>query len=287
MKKAFLAAALVVIAAPVQAADMPVKAPAPAPAVVAPVYDWTGFYIGVHGGGAWNRGDGTVDPLPSPAAFNRSADVFDLNASSALVGVHAGYNLPLYSNFLIGVEGDWSWTHASASATAPIRNPAGVPFGTGTTSMGRDLNWLASARLRVGVPFNNLLLYATGGFAAGGAHYTGTTTAVPVTAFAWAADQRQTEIGFVVGGGGEWGLTPNLILRAEYLFYRLNGQSTTAAALRPLRASIFATAGKTTIRMSPGRRSVTNSAPTRQRFAIFVFAEAPDASPGLLVLGSL
>ena len=40
--------------APAMAADMPVKAMPAAP----PVPTWTGFYIGVNGGGAW----GSVDP---------------------------------------------------------------------------------------------------------------------------------------------------------------------------------------------------------------------------------
>ena len=43
------------VAAPALAADMPVKAAPPAP--VAPIYNWTGFYIGAHVGGAWSDTD--------------------------------------------------------------------------------------------------------------------------------------------------------------------------------------------------------------------------------------
>jgi opacity protein-like surface antigen len=49
-----------------QAADMPVKAPAPVD--VAP-YNWTGFYIGGHIGALWSSGDSRWDPLPTAAAF--------------------------------------------------------------------------------------------------------------------------------------------------------------------------------------------------------------------------
>ena len=53
MKKLLLAMASLValgVAAPASAADMPVKAAPPPP--VAPIYNWTGFYIGAHVGGA-------------------------------------------------------------------------------------------------------------------------------------------------------------------------------------------------------------------------------------------
>ena len=43
------------VAAPASAADMPVKAAPPPP--VAPIYNWTGFYIGAHVGGAWTDTD--------------------------------------------------------------------------------------------------------------------------------------------------------------------------------------------------------------------------------------
>ena len=42
------------MATPASAADMAVKAPPPPP-VVAPIYNWGGFYIGANGGYAWSR----------------------------------------------------------------------------------------------------------------------------------------------------------------------------------------------------------------------------------------
>ncbi|MGB6398078.1 MAG: hypothetical protein WBF73_20680, partial [Bradyrhizobium sp.] len=42
------------MATPASAADMAVKA-APPPPIVAPIYNWGGFYIGANGGGAWAR----------------------------------------------------------------------------------------------------------------------------------------------------------------------------------------------------------------------------------------
>jgi outer membrane immunogenic protein len=59
------------------AADLPVKAPKAVPVYL---YDWTGFYIGVNGGGGF--GDDKFDMKP---ALTRKP-------SGGLVGGHAGYN---------------------------------------------------------------------------------------------------------------------------------------------------------------------------------------------------
>ena len=40
------------VAGPALAADMPTKAPPP---IAAPVYNWTGFYVGVNAGFGWGR----------------------------------------------------------------------------------------------------------------------------------------------------------------------------------------------------------------------------------------
>jgi outer membrane immunogenic protein len=232
MQKIVMAAAAVSIlfAGAASAADMAVKAP---PLAVAPLYNWTGFYIGVHGGGGWSRGDSSTNPIPSVALWNRSADVFDLDGSGAVAGVHAGYNWQVAPTWLLGVEADWSWTDINASQSLPIRNPAGVPFaGTSVTTMSRDIDWLASVRGRVGWVKNNLLLYATGGVAWGDASYLGTTPSIPA-AFTWASNFRKTESGYVVGAGAEWGVTSNVSLRAEYLFYRLSGDSSVANGVPP------------------------------------------------------
>src|SRR5204863_4743847 len=73
------------------AADLPVRAPAPA-AVVAPVYSWTGFYIGGHVGGLWTKADARLDPLPDVLTFGTFANSGDVDDSAFVGGLHAGYN---------------------------------------------------------------------------------------------------------------------------------------------------------------------------------------------------
>src|SRR6478752_6988522 len=81
-----------------QAADMqPVyKAPPPAPIAI---YNWTGFYIGAHGGGAW------TDKRWSLPAFG---EVANYNASGLIGGVQAGYNWQS-GNWVLGAEAQASW----------------------------------------------------------------------------------------------------------------------------------------------------------------------------------
>src|ERR1700739_1089679 len=95
MKKFLLASAsFALFAAPAAAADMsarPYKAPPP-PAPLATVYNWTGFYIGGHVGGAW-AGDNTLQS----------------NDGRFLGGVQAGADYQFNPNWVVGIEGQYSW----------------------------------------------------------------------------------------------------------------------------------------------------------------------------------
>lgn len=166
-----------------------------------------------------------MDPVGGPA-WNRLPDSFDLNSGGGLIGLYAGYNWQFTPNYLIGIEVDVSRTWNKASASTIDRDNAGVPFvGIAPTTMERDLEWLGSLRARFGyVLTNNALLYATGGLAWGAVHYTSTLSSEPAGT-TWNNDSRATEIGYVLGGGLEWMMTPHMILRGEYLFYHLSGES--------------------------------------------------------------
>ncbi len=78
------------------------KAP-PAPVYAAPLYNWTGFYLGGHLGGAFSDN----------STFNGLA----LSDSSArfMGGVQAGYDWQLSPMWVIGLEGQYSWSAATSS----------------------------------------------------------------------------------------------------------------------------------------------------------------------------
>ena len=101
-------AALVALAAPAFAADMPARPYSKAPAYTAPavVYNWTGFYIGGHVGGAF--ADGT-NLLGSDARF--------------LGGVQGGFDYQFAPNWVMGIEAQYSWLVAAIMAACCF--PAG------------------------------------------------------------------------------------------------------------------------------------------------------------------
>ena len=196
-------AALVLAPTAVLAADLAVKAPPPVA-----IYDWTGFYIGIAGGGSLGNSD-HID------AATGLSDAAGYNIRGGMVGGTLGYNWQV-SNFVFGLEGDASWVSEYGS-NSDI-GPAAVGFVNG---LGNPLfqsftkeTWLATARVRFGYAVNNLLFYATGGYAAAGVEAgvkDGTTNALLASA-------SSTRNGWTAGGGLEWGFAPNWSAKFELLY---------------------------------------------------------------------
>ncbi len=196
-------AALLLAPTAALAADLPVKA-APVPA---PIYDWTGFYIGVAGGGSL----GTSDHID--VATGRS-DASGYNLKGGLGGGTLGYNWQM-SRFVVGFEGDVSWVGEYGSN--PDLGLAGSPAFTSFTKE----TWMATARVRAGYAVNNLLFYATGGYAGAGAE-AGVKDANTGALLASATSPRS---GWTAGGGLEWGFAPNWSAKFEMLYMKFNSEA--------------------------------------------------------------
>lgn len=179
-------------AAPAMAADIPVKAVRPAAPIVTPAYNWNGFYIGIQGGFGWGRHNRAL--LPPAAPFTN-----DYNSRGWIAGGHAGYNWH-FSQFLLGIEGDFMGA-----------NIRGDDAGVGGTVDQTTLRWVGTVRARAGVTFDQVLLYATGGWAVGNLRHTN---------FGPPLDEiSTTRSGWTAGGGLEWGFLPNWSTRVEYRYY--------------------------------------------------------------------
>jgi outer membrane immunogenic protein len=197
MKKLFLAGIVVstFCAASAVAADLPTKAPV-STAAPAPILNWTGFYVGIAGGGAWGRS--THD---FTGGTHSSFDV-----SSGLVGGTVGYNWQA-GHFLAGLEGDLSWASSSGST---VGSPTLCTGGPCTTK----LTWIGTARGRVGYVFDMWMPYVTGGVAFGNV---GTCENVTCSS--------DTHTGWTIGGGIEARLMANWSAKAEYLYVDLGNHS--------------------------------------------------------------
>jgi outer membrane immunogenic protein len=219
-------------AAPALAADLAARPYTKAPPVIAPIYDWTGFYIGGHLGGGVTDGDLRADylSLVPPTVFGVNPTLAHTNASGFLGGVQGGYNWQFASNWVAGVEGDFSWTRMDSTFSTFGTYTAGGPNTTQPTTWTRDLNWLASARARLGfLATPSLLLYGTGGGAWGNFNDSGTFVNTAPGSNNWFNQFSSTRSGYVVGAGAEWMFAPHWIVRGEYLFYHLDGTSQLAA----------------------------------------------------------
>jgi outer membrane immunogenic protein len=181
-----VALGLVAAASCAQAADLSVaplyKAPPPAQ-YVSPAYDWSGFYVGVNGGGGWGHSKWDASGVST-------------GLSGGLVGGTAGYNMQ-YGRAVFGIEGDIDWAHLQGSAASPLC-PAGC-----TTSD----NWLSTVRGRLGYSFDRVMPYVTGGLAVGDIK-----AATPGL-----AGGSSTNAGWTLGGGIEVALPGNWSAKAEYL----------------------------------------------------------------------
>ena len=75
MKKLALAAAMFALSATAaSAADLAARPYTKAP-VIAPVYNWTGFYVGLNAGGAWNESNATTTTVFSPVGYFAASSV--------------------------------------------------------------------------------------------------------------------------------------------------------------------------------------------------------------------
>lgn len=214
MKKFLLGTvALIALGAsvPAIAADMGARTYNKAPAYAAPIYNWTGFYVGAQLGGLW--GNTTATSGPFPGANNQT---YDYNTSGFLYGGHVGYNYQATPNFVVGVEGDFEGTSVNDTGTGTL----GFTHKT-------DIKWLGSIRGRLGYTMSQTMIYATGGWAFGEVEIT-KAVAAGAAPFATYSDTRN---GWTLGAGIEHAFTPNWSARAEYRYTDLGSDNMASAAL--------------------------------------------------------
>jgi outer membrane immunogenic protein len=249
-----MAIAAMVGGGPALAADLPVKAP---PMVVPVAYSWTGFYVGGNGGYSWGRAGtdltetsvttttatiSTLGGTPIASATVVGAPVVNAASDRARVdgwlgGLQAGYNYQV-DRWVWGIEGDLQITSERGGTTLCF--PLTVACGAaGTTALGianYSLPWFGTLRGRVGMAWDRVLFYATGGLAYGRvrADYTDAIAAGVITPASFATTSAGVNrAGWVVGAGIEGAVAANWTVKLEYLhldFGSFSGSTTGVAA---------------------------------------------------------
>jgi outer membrane immunogenic protein len=196
MKRAIHSAAAIAAVAAVSqaalAADMPVRRPLPQqPAAVAPapLFNWSGFYVGAHGGYGWGS-----------SQYDASSDGAGFDANGWLAGALAGVNYQV-GQAVFGLEGDINWANFEGSATC------------GGAICGTEVPWYGTLRGRLGYAADRFMPYVTGGLAFGKVNAT-----VPGV-----GSQSETQLGWTAGAGVEYAVTNNISWKTEYLYMDLGG----------------------------------------------------------------
>jgi outer membrane immunogenic protein len=167
------------------AADLPMRSAPPAPIIAAaPIFTWTGFYVGVNAGYGWSDDD-----------FDAVDFADDEDDGGFIGGAQVGYNYQIGS-FVVGLEGDIQYADFGRDGAFTFTDPdTGEVF----TDEFESSDWFGTVRARAGVAFGQALIYATGGFA-------------------FADDAN----GWTAGGGVEYAFTNNLSLKIEGLYVSLD-----------------------------------------------------------------
>jgi outer membrane immunogenic protein len=233
MKKLLLGSvAILAFAVPLaaNAADLPAAPAYKAPAYVpAPVYTWTGFYIGLNAGGAWSdqsvNFSGTGGTPPAIAAGQVPASL-SLNPTGFIGGGQIGYNYQS-GPVVWGLEADWQW--ASLDKTQTVSTNVGGGLFPVTTSAEQKMDFFGTARGRIGfTPTAPLLLYVTGGLAYADVQLNSSVNTTPgCPGFCGSASTTAFKAGWTAGGGAEWKFAPNWSGKLEYLYYDLGSISQT------------------------------------------------------------
>lgn len=181
-------------------------------------FDWSGAYVGAHGGYAWGEADVTYDDEPGGG---------DLDGGF-WGGALAGFNYQ-HDAIVLGVEGDFGLGDVGGNGVAR-------PEPTETYDYTYELDWNAHLRARAGFAVDRALFFVAGGLAVA-SHTLGveeTMTdgeispcggievsvcgASPASTTQSLGEDSKTHVGFTVGGGVEYALTDNVLLRAEYIY---------------------------------------------------------------------
>jgi outer membrane immunogenic protein len=230
MKKLAIAvlAALGALAVPAFAADMALKAPP----VVAPVFNWTGWYAGLNVGGSFGEARDTLNVTGGvPASSSTSAHL-----DGVIGGGQIGYNW-LSGNTLFGLEADIQGSSERSSVSDPLIIPAVgcalAPCGTAGSFNDREkLPWFGTVRGRLGTLVSpTVLLFVSGGLAYG--QIDSDTSFTPTGGTAVVNNFTTTRAGWTAGGGVEGVVSGNWTAKLEYLYLDF-GSFTNSFTVGPL-----------------------------------------------------
>lgn len=211
MKKLILAiVSSAAFAGAASAADLAARPYTKAPPAVAAVMTWTGFYVGVQGGGAWGSSDEVFFGAPNNPTF-LGTQKYD--TSGGFAGGVAGFNWQSGA-FVLGIEADYHWADISGRSSVINVGPANDTYFTHLRSFG-------DIKGRLGYAAGPTLWFVSGGAAVGDIQHRYDDPVVPSNTFI----TNDTRWGYTVGAGVEYKFAPSWSAKLEYNYIDL-GKST-------------------------------------------------------------
>ncbi|WP_019223727.1 outer membrane protein [Bartonella rattaustraliani] len=232
----------------VQAADV-ILPEQPMPVVSTPAFSWMGLYLGGKIGGFSSKTSASYLADEKTERWSPVKKEFLPKLSGFIGGVYAGSNIDIDNGFIVGIETDIMWSNKkdtkiiSSSEFKSSIVPAGSVDGISRSSELREealaeavksvnytlkRKWFGATRVRVGFSFDRFMPYVAGGIA-----YTqlrnilekGKETSIARKASEeavdfsdWLHDEKKTMVGYTFGGGVDFAMSDNIILRAEYRY---------------------------------------------------------------------
>lgn len=211
------------------AADLPARV---APVFTAvPAFTWSGFYVGVNAGAGFNgrEREYIAHNFPEEVTILEQRNQDDVGFTG---GVQAGFNWQAGA-LVFGLEADINYIDRqqdSASISAGLGRPFAVPHDDDGG------NWFGTVRPRVGLAFDRLLVFATGGVAFtdnGGRESIEFFNSGPprvlncLNACTFVGSDDHSNVGWVVGAGVEYAITNAMSLKAEYLHLDFGSETRT------------------------------------------------------------
>ena len=230
MKKILLSSvAALAVSSSAFAADLPNRkmAPAPEPMYAAPIFTWTGFYIGANAGAAFNGKNGGFTTSGFGAAAIPNAyygTAFGGGDDTRFTGgAQAGFNWQSGS-VVWGLETDINYIDRGDRSNTGVPAGAAFPYAV-INGNNNGNNWFGTVRGRLGLAYSRALFYVTGGFAygAGGNNNNSSVTyfsaGCPIAAGGcnFSTSTNDSNIGWTVGGGIEYAFTDTISAKVEYL----------------------------------------------------------------------
>jgi outer membrane immunogenic protein len=242
------------------AADMPPLRRAPPPEMVMIPYDWTGVYIGGHGGLGLNRstwGDPGLSDcltiLPGALSCARPSDLGSHIGLGFVGGGQAGFNIQS-GPLVIGVEGSYSYADVAGDHSSSYTFSDGIIGIGGSGSVNEKLSskvtGIAIVAGRLGIaslPSDRALFYVMGGAAYMRQEVTSAvngnygTIGLGTSTYNGQTSATLDRWGWMAGAGVEFGLFGNWSAKVEYNYLdfgstdvALTGTQTTNGLCTPI-----------------------------------------------------